>query len=105
MKELAAILKMQEQTLRLWARQGKIEVFKVGSEYRMTKKAFQKLFDPGIPSTMNEEEAADYLGVTLAEIKELCDKRLMPFSFKNNTVLFSKDDIDEWLKSFVKQLL
>ncbi len=36
-KELADLLKLQEQTVRLWAREGKIPCVKVGSDYRFIK--------------------------------------------------------------------
>jgi len=36
-EELATLLKIQEQTIRKWAREGRIPFVKVGSDYRFIK--------------------------------------------------------------------
>lgn len=42
-KELAIMLKIQEQTIRMWAREGRIPFVKVGSDYRFIREEVVKV--------------------------------------------------------------
>lgn len=104
-KEAANLLQTSEQTVRTWLRGKKIRSWKVFGEWRVSKEDCLNIAHKNDCLIMSEKDVATYLGINLKQVKELCDKRLMPFIFRKDEVVFSREDIDEWLKSFVKKLL
>lgn len=48
-KEVAEILKLSLDTIRSWARTGKLPAFKIGKSYRIPKEAIDQLLQPHKP--------------------------------------------------------
>lgn len=103
---IAAALNVSEQTIRLWLRKEKIIGSKFGGEWEVSEKEYERILsNRPISDVVTEEELSKYLEVGIEEIRSLCDKRLMPFIFDGKNYFFTKDAIENWLKSLVKKLL
>ena len=107
-KDVSNIVGVGYQTVSRWIAEGKIKSSRVGNgtRYRISFEEFIKF--SGSPSispykpTMSTEELSSYLGILVEEVEELRKRMIIPFIYRKNEIVFSKDDIDEWMFSLVR---
>ncbi len=62
-EELADKLKVSEQTIRLWIREGRLEAYKFGRAHRIPGEAFRRFLEQSKqrPGTDEEEASGNYM--------------------------------------------
>jgi len=107
------LLRVSKLTVYRWIKNKILLSNKAGKQYRID---IEDLYDficstkfLGDVDYMSTEDMAIFLEVSVEDVKTLTDKRLMPFVFRKDTVMFLKEDVEEWkatlLRNIIKDLL
>lgn len=112
-RQISILLRVDKKNVYQWIREGILPATKMSQRHTVDLDDFfdfvysNHFFDNS--EYMSIEKTADYLRITVEDLKALTNKRLMPFVFRKNKVKFQKRDIDEWrealLESAIQNLL
>ena len=65
-EELADKLKVSEQTIRLWIRQGKLESYQFGRAHRIPAESFERFLEQSKPQRAHGEDDEEIVSPALA---------------------------------------
>ena len=108
-KQAAEFIGVTDEILINWIKQSQTRFVKTSLGYRISVQDFFELINSNInlsaQSEMTETQLAKYLNVDLKLVNELLDNWMVPFVFKNEVVVFIKNDIDKWIMSLIGPIL